>query len=294
MLSVTDLSSFLYCERKLYLQKVFGLREPLKPALVKGSIRHAAHERVFLGEEGIVSGFTDGLTLEALRGAYRSMCEDELKKTIKENEEKLRRFSLSPEQLFQDTLPLVFEEFSQRADYVFGFGRQHKLWGKELWQQLLPKIRAELKIISPMLGLTGIVDRIEVYPGGVVPIELKTGKSPKDGIWPGHRIQLTAYALLLEEHFKKEIKEGFVYYLDHKERKQVVFNPFMRLEVEELIKQVSLMLGSLTVPDFTAHKNKCISCGIRETCYNGGKIRELVTNREKNSTERKTQHLYTT
>ncbi|MBI2139013.1 CRISPR-associated protein Cas4 [Candidatus Woesearchaeota archaeon] len=282
MLSVTDLSSFLYCERKLDLQKVFGLREPLKPALVKGSIRHAAHERVFLLEEGIVSSLSEGMTSEEISSAYQSNCEAVLQKVISENEQRLNLFGLSGKQLFQDTFPLVFEEFNERAGYVYHFGQKHNVWGSLLWKQLTPKIIAELKIVSEKLGLTGIVDRVEAYETGYVPIELKTGKSPRDGVWPGHRIQLTCYALLLEEHFKKGIKEGFVYYLDHKEKKQLAFNPFMRLEVEELINKVSLLLSSLKVPDFTLHKNKCISCGIRETCYSEQKMRELVTGRAKN------------
>ena len=40
MLSVTHLSSYLYCPRKLYLQKVLSIYEPPKEALVKGTIRH--------------------------------------------------------------------------------------------------------------------------------------------------------------------------------------------------------------------------------------------------------------
>ena len=73
---------------------------------------------------------------------------------------------------------------------------------------------------------------------GYVPIELKTGKMPKEGVWPGHRIQIAAYSMLIEEKFNTTVKEGFVRYLDSKETRHIAINPFMREEITNLIKEV--------------------------------------------------------
>ena len=52
-ISVTMLSSYLYCKRKLFLERVLGLFEPDKGALVKGSIRHKTYEEINKIEENI-------------------------------------------------------------------------------------------------------------------------------------------------------------------------------------------------------------------------------------------------
>jgi len=52
---------------------------------------------------------------------------------------------------------------------------------------MFPILISEQRIGSDKLQLKGIVDRIEVYENGYVPVELKTGKIPKEGVWPGHR-----------------------------------------------------------------------------------------------------------
>ncbi len=276
MLSVTDLSSYLYCERKLYLQKVFGLREPLKPALVKGSIRHKAHEMLFAGEEEVVCRVSKGMGIIDVELLYREKCSELLRKAISASSEQMAMFDLDPEELFSSALPSVTKEFDERALVVYRFCIEHDAYGKELWEKLEPKIRAELKIVSPDLGLTGIIDHLEVYSSGMVPVELKTGKMPRDGMWPGHRVQLMAYGILLEHHFKKSIKEGFVHYLDAKVKRHLAFNPFMKLEIKEMVDKVSGLLQGKHLPDFTSNKQKCLSCGLKDSCYNEGKMREMV------------------
>jgi CRISPR-associated protein Cas4 len=145
-----------------------------------------------------------------------------------------------------------------------------------LWDKLTPKIESEFKIASDSLELKGIVDQIEVYPSGRVPIELKTGSMPKEGVWPGHRIQLGAYALLMEERFGKKIKEGFVHYLDPNIRRQVVINPFLRQEVKELKNKIRQMLDGKDIPAAADNENKCKKCGLREQCVDEKLLNKLL------------------
>ena len=57
MISVTLLSAYMYCPRKIYLTKVLGLIEPPNAAMVKGSIRHNAFENLFKDEDELVKEF---------------------------------------------------------------------------------------------------------------------------------------------------------------------------------------------------------------------------------------------
>jgi CRISPR-associated protein Cas4 len=266
----------MYCPRKLYLQYVLRLTEPPKEVLVKGSIRHKVYENINLAEEELVRSIKKGMNENDLKGKYHQRYREILLDVIKENKEELKQFNILPQDLFKNVWPLILSESETRATTVHNFILKHNVFGEELWEKLAPKIESELRIESEKLGLRGIVDQIEIYKKGFVPVELKTGKSPREGVWPGHKIQLIAYTLLLEEKFKTEIKEGFVHYLDSKEKRHIVLNAFMRVEVRELIKKVNNLLNSDKIPDFEKNQNKCINCGIKEDCYNEKKLDKLL------------------
>ena len=280
MLSVTHLSSYLYCPRKLYLEKVLNLYEPPKEALVKGSIRHKVYENINLIEEELVKSIKKGITLEDLKGKYHQKYREILLDIISKNKEKLNQFNILPQDLFKSVWPLILSESETRATTIHTFIKKHNIFGQELWEKLTPKIESELRIESETLGLKGVIDQIEIYREGFVPIELKTGKSPKEGVWPGHKIQLIAYAILIEERFKTQIKEGFVHYLDTKEKRHIVLNPFMKLEVQELIKKVNELLISNDIPCFEKNQNKCVNCGLKEDCYDEKKLKQLLKDKK--------------
>ena len=54
MLSVSSLSAYEYCKRKLFLQNVLGIYEPPKAPLVKGQIRHQTYDKINKVEESLV------------------------------------------------------------------------------------------------------------------------------------------------------------------------------------------------------------------------------------------------
>ncbi|MBW2976299.1 CRISPR-associated protein Cas4, partial [Candidatus Woesearchaeota archaeon] len=215
--SVSMLCSYLYCSRKLFLQQVLALEEPPKESLVLGSLRHEIYDFINQKEEKIVASIANKIQYSELVDIYKKFYSKILRENIIKNKSKIKSVSLNMVDVFRRTWPLILEEAKARSKNIFDFIQKHDVYGKELWKRLTPKIISELRLESDKLQLKGIVDRIEVYENGYVPIELKTGKMPRDGTWPGHRIQIAAYAMLLEEKFKTQVKEGFVHYLDAKE-----------------------------------------------------------------------------
>ena len=280
MLSVTHLSSYLYCPRKLYLQRVLGLYEPIKEALVKGTIRHKVYENINLADQELVKSIKKLVELEELKGKYHQRYREILLDVIKEHKDELKKFDLKPEDLFKNVWPLILAESETRANTIHNFITKHNIFGDELWAKLIPKIESELRIESEKLGLKGVIDQIEIYESGFVPIELKTGKSPNEGVWPGHRIQLVAYALLMEDKFNTEIKEGFVHYLDSKERRHITINPFMKIEIRELVSKVNGLLSSEKIPEFENNQNKCFNCGLKKECYDEKQLKELLKSKK--------------
>lgn len=276
---VTLLSAYLYCPRKLFLEKVLMLEEPPKESLVMGSIRHETYDKINKAEERIVTSISKGIGLEALQALYRQECLKMLRKSIADSRKRLEGINISPLDAYRKHSNFIIEESLARASNVFSFIESNNVFGEELWQKLTPKIISEIRIESDTLRLKGIIDQVHVYENEFVPFELKTGKMPQDGVWPSHRIQLAAYSMLIEEYFSKPVKEGFVVYLDSREKRHIAINPFMKEEINSLVNDVRALLESKKLPDFCDNENKCRKCGLRETCYDGEKVSGIMINR---------------
>ena len=275
-ISVTMLSSYLYCKRKLFLERVLKLFEPEKLALVKGSIRHETYDEINNVEASIVKSITSDNTFEDIYSLYARNFASLLRKRITANKYRLKTIQLPLINAYQEIWPFFQRESEIRALNIWKFIEKHNIYANELWEKLTPKVQSEIRIKSDSLELSGIIDKVETYEEGLVPIEMKTGSMPKEGVWPGHKIQLAAYALMLEEKSGKEIKEGFVHYLDTNERRQIVMNPFLKDEVKELKNQVKELLASTELPEKTENKNKCLKCGLREKCYDKKFMKQLI------------------
>ena len=275
-ISVTMLSSYLYCKRKLFLERVLKLFEPEKTALVKGSIRHETYDQINNVEASIVKSITSDNTFEDIYSVYARNFASLLRKRITANKYRLKTIQLPLINAYQEIWPFFQKESEIRALHLWKFIEKHNVYGDELWEELTPKVQSEIRIKSDILELSGIIDKVEKYKEGLVPVEMKTGSMPKEGVWPGHRIQLAAYALLLEEKSGKEIKEGFVHYLDTNERRQIVMNPFLKDEVKELKNKVKELLSSTELPEKTENENKCVKCGLREKCYDEKFMKQII------------------
>jgi len=199
-----------------------------------------------------------------------------LRKSIADNRDRLKSVNLNMLDAYRKSFPFIMEESVTRSKNVFDFILKNNVFGDELWQRLTPKILSELRVESEGLKLKGIIDQVHVYEQDYVPFELKTGRAPDSGVWPSHRIQIAAYSMLLQEKFNKPIKEGFVFYLDTKEKRHIAMNPFMKDEVRQIVSEVIGLLESRNIPDFCNNENKCMKCGLKATCYDEEKVNELL------------------
>jgi len=65
---------------------------------------------------------------------------------------------------------------------------------------------------SEKFGLTGSPDKLITIGDELVPSIIKTGSMPENGVWKSDRMQLTAYAILVEEIYNRVVTRGFVEY----------------------------------------------------------------------------------
>jgi CRISPR-associated protein Cas4 len=276
MLSVSALTSYLYCQRKLYLQRVLGFYEPPKEATVKGKIRHKIYEQINNKEEEIVSSITEKISLEEILQLYKKHYNEILRDVIRKSKEDLNKFEIKPNEFFKQLWPLILNESETRANNIHNFMEFHLVFGKKLWEKLTPKIKSEFWIESEKLKLRGIIDQIEIYDKGFVPVELKTGSCPREGVWLNHKIQIGAYALLLEEEHNTQIKEGFVTYLDTNQKRHVPVNIFLKQEIMDLMEKVNNLLKNKEIPAICDNEKKCIRCGLKDVCYDKKTLKKRI------------------
>jgi CRISPR-associated protein Cas4 len=270
MISATTLSTYSYCARKLWLQQVLDMKEPLKDVVVLGTVTHLTFNAINKQEEELVASIPLKATHSEILDTYTKRFASLLRWAVASSKNNLKNVKVPLMTAFSHAWPMIRREAEYRSRNVFENLQHHCVAGPELWEKLSPKIKSEYRITADDIGLKGIVDQLEVYPTFIRPIELKTGKAPAEGVWPGHKLQVAAYALMLESVLKTPVSEAVVHYLEANVQRIVPINPFLKDEVLTLRDEVNQLLASTVPPPKTPDLNKCASCGLRERCHDEG------------------------
>jgi CRISPR/Cas system-associated exonuclease Cas4 (RecB family) len=255
LLPVSALSSWVHCPRAFYLSYVLEIEEPPKDVMILGLIKHKLHEQISDKDEEIVTAIkpSDNVA-ELLQNTYTTM----LKNIITNQANALRMVKVPLVSAFQKALPIVKFEATDRALRILPLLGQG-LTGEQLWQSLTPKVKTEYSIQSKKLGLKGRIDRLELHNTGLLPVELKSGNPPQEGVWDGHRIQAASYALMLEDVFSAAVPEAVVQYVDHNLRRIVVLNPFLKEQIQDVTSKVRSCIETKELPDGCGRES-CSSC----------------------------------
>lgn len=120
---------------------------------------------------------------------------------------------------------------------------------------------------SDRLGLAGTLDMLVRTPAENIPVEFKDSTDP-----PGlnHKYQLVAYALLVEEQFRRVVRRGFIHLIPLKEVVEYGITPNMRRHVARTLTAMRTVLASDRLPPPPAHPGKCVDCEYRRFCNDVG------------------------
>ncbi len=299
LFSVTDLSMYDYCKRKFYLQKKLKLKEPIKPSLIIGKIKHNTIEQFTIKEKELLLKIKKSYEEEQIKKILEETYNKIYKEEIIKNKNYLYDFNISIEEVYEDK-KVFLADINLRTKIILQ-NIKKGLIGEELYKKMNPKIITEKKIEIKNYSLKGIIDRIieeKKEEKTILKIyEFKTGKSPKTGIWNSQKIQLESYLILLKEKTKKEeekketnkkeeqkiiVEEGIIHYIDENIERKIKYNPFMRIEVLKKVEELKETLKENKIPEKTLNKNKCKNCGLKEYCYNEELLKKLL---EKNTYE---------
>jgi CRISPR-associated protein Cas4 len=275
MISVTFLSGYDYCQRKLFLERVLKIAPPPKDVLLKGSIRHEAYDNINKIEEKLVTSVKEPAGYDRLFDDYKKHHAKILRESIIKHKTELKELGIKLPDLFKQTWPLVILESQERALNLANSIKKYQVTGRELWEKLTPKIESEMRLEVPELKLKGVIDQVAVYPTEVVPTELKTGSAPHRGVWPNHKLQIGAYMLMLAKK-GRNVSEGFIKYLDLNESRQVLMNPFLEKDIYVKRDAVIKLFESKELPVMCENKNKCNSCSLKQWCYDENFMKERM------------------
>ena len=268
MLSVTDLSSYIYCPRKFYLQKIKGIRLPPTKPMIEGLIRHEVVEKFANNEKDIILNFTQKLKKRDIINSFQKFLDNLNEIIIEKYRPRINQHAISPRELIKKINAQMQNEFSLRADSISNTMDKGFL-SHELWTNLKPKYFSEMRLVSENLGLKGRADRVMIADETIIPFELKT--RPTEKIYPSDEIQLTAYAMLLEEKFNQpiplailesgNIKHELTITQENKEKVKDLIN-----EINDLIRKSTSQTGYRPNPKFPSSFAKCQICDLEEEC----------------------------
>lgn len=274
MIPVSLLSAYLYCPRKVYLQNVLKFSEPTRESTLKGTVKHMVFSAFTERESSVVSSIRPEHSFGDIKKLYEGVFEQELKNVIIQKKRAILRLRMEPDDFYHKVWPVFEADLDSRVKALWDFIQQEKKYGRELWESLTPKTKSEYSIESESLGLNGSVDQVLVYTNGIVPLEIKSSKPPEEGLWPGHKIQLAAYMVLLGDKFQTEIKKGIIYYLGE-EFRDLYMNPFLKNDVLKTKDLVNKLLNSTNLPPIPKKENRCNRCGLRKHCHDEDYIAQL-------------------
>ena len=267
MLNVTDLSSYLYCPRKFYLQKIKGIKLPPTKPMIEGLIRHEVVEKFANNEKYIILNFTQKLEKQDIVNSFQNLLNNLNEIIIEKHKPTINRFAISSKELIKKINIQMRNDFQLRAIAISNTMDKGFL-SSELWTNLKPKYISEMRLKSEKLGLKGRADRVMIADETIIPFELKTRAVEK--IYPSDEIQLTSYAMLLEEKYNTKIPLAILESGNTKH--ELTITNENKNKVIELIKEINNLIeqSEQANPKFPNSFSKCQGCELEEECANLG------------------------
>ncbi len=123
-----------------------------------------------------------------------------------------------------------------------------------------------LELASESWGIRGKVDFARYRDGKLVAIEHKKGRSKGDAAWETDILQVTAYAVLLAEHFDRPVPEGRIRYHATNKTVRVTVDDAARDRLRAAISRARELSHSLQRPPVTDNENLCAKCSLAPVC----------------------------
>lgn len=130
--------------------------------------------------------------------------------------------------------------------------------------------RTQLELADPGLGLVGKVDALRRRDGSFLPYEHKRGRARRDGkiamAWPSDRLQVIAYAVLIESATGQAIPEGRIRYHAENVTVRVPIDANARADLEEAVATARRLRETTERPPVAENERLCVRCSLAPVC----------------------------
>lgn len=258
LIKVSDLSQYMLCPRLVY----FSARGYEQGRIVKGKER----------------GMIEHILLKELAFNLNSIygCVDKKGEKAREERETDAKIIIADiaddvEWIYKEELEGVREDLfvEVKEEFIRSLSKnmERDKWLSRLIngnKLLAYDYEREHTMVSEKLGMSGSVDKLIKTDEEVIPCLIKTGRRPEYGVWKSDRVQLAAYALLIEDTFETAVKRGFVEYIRAAECRELQIRKKHRALALQVLKQVKRIKKG-AFPEKGAYA-PCDSCSFIEMC----------------------------
>lgn len=260
IVSKREIYQYSYCPEKHKLQYVEKIDAPPTREMVLGVLLHATREILEREEYTIVKkvrkDFSFGDILEEYKNKQDAILEGALKKKAS-----LVHILLKEDLDFaREDLTLLLHEKAIKTKRVL---QCYNLEKGDLAVYVSPPwkyVRHEMK--AKKMKLQGTADCIEHFGSFFYPVEIKTGKPPKENVFKQDKLEIGCVALLMEDHFRVPIPVGFVEYTQIWERRPVRMDENLKKNIFRI--RDSILEHKHPEKEYT---QKCLSCEYRGVCW---------------------------
>ncbi len=146
-------------------------------------------------------------------------------------------------------------------------GRQRRASGLPGGRVIYSDTRAWDKVEKPLfdqnLGLTGKPDYLVEKNGRIIPVEVKTGRTP-EAPYDSHIFQVAVYCLLVQKTYGKRPPHGIIHYPGRDFA--VDYTPDLENALLNLIADMRIDGQRGEVQRSHEDENRCRHCGFRQGC----------------------------
>lgn len=135
--------------------------------------------------------------------------------------------------------------------------------GALLYEDMDSDGRLRKPLFDPILNLVGRPDYLLREAEGLVPVEVKSGRSPKQP-YESHIFQLAAYCLLVARTYGQRPSHGLLRYPERSFK--VNFTDELEANVLGLLDEIRTKHGSSDIPRSHQQAARCRACGYLQIC----------------------------
>lgn len=124
--------------------------------------------------------------------------------------------------------------------------------------------RFDVTLTSERLGISGRIDLVILTAdGAAIPVDYKLSRHASGAHF---RLQLAAYAELIEENWPRPVKIGYIYSLPLRQAEPINLTSRLRGQVRQQVAAIREMIEHERMPEPVAQRSRCVDCEFRRFC----------------------------